>query len=477
MTLQKLSSVTVKYHDIAKVVISNCEIPNHDISNVVAAGAPYIGDQKRTVEPVELTEYNKSTSDEFVKEVGNFYSRKMSNSANNTNNTIENSEVNQTNDKNNMADTNETYSSILQKQNTKTNYDVEDVKPVFILETDLFGNTKPSRDQFLTHIELYKTIDATICPASHLKGLQRVRGLWRIYFDSDIDREPLITSGITIRNKYIQVYSRNPRIMVNERPTYLKILRLKNVPCSAEDGQIERSLENHGCEVDSLYVARPAQMKRREDTTPLMAWAGFSHVGRQPLRGPACTDEEEEDTTTHGLGRVFTRRQPLRGPACTDEEEGGHHTTLKQTRRFSVQNYLFKYYSRQPLRGPPAQMKKEEDTTPLMARGGFSHVGRQPLRGPACTDEEEGGHHTTHGLGRVFTRRQPLRGPPAQMKRRRTPHHSWLGQGRQPLRGPACTDEEEGGHHTTHGLGRVFTRGYYSVITVFLQTLFIFDRQ
>ncbi|VDI41483.1 Hypothetical predicted protein [Mytilus galloprovincialis] len=179
----------------------------------------------------------------------------MSNSANNTNTTDENSEVNQTNDKNNMADTIETYSSILQKQNTKNNYDVEDVKPVFILETDLFGNTKPSRDQFLTHIELYKTIDATICPASHLKGLQRVRGLWRIYFDSDIDRESLITSGITIRNKYIQVYSRNPRIIVNERPTYLKV-RVKNVPCSAEDGQIERSLEYHGCEVIKMYRER-----------------------------------------------------------------------------------------------------------------------------------------------------------------------------------------------------------------------------
>ncbi|CAG2202801.1 unnamed protein product [Mytilus edulis] len=132
----------------------------------------------------------------------------MSNSANNTNNTNENLEVNQTNDKNNMADTIETYSSILQKQNTKNNYDVEDVKPVFILETDLFGNTKPSRDQFLTHIELYKTIDATICPASHLKGLQRVR------------------------------------------------VRPKNVPCSAEDGQIERSLEYHGCEVIKMYRER-----------------------------------------------------------------------------------------------------------------------------------------------------------------------------------------------------------------------------
>ncbi|CAG2247625.1 CNBP [Mytilus edulis] len=48
------------------------------------------------------------------------------------------------------------------------------VKPVFILETDLFGEVKPSPDQYLTHLELYNSIDSCI-PKSHLKSLQRVR--------------------------------------------------------------------------------------------------------------------------------------------------------------------------------------------------------------------------------------------------------------------------------------------------------------
>ncbi|KAK3087621.1 hypothetical protein FSP39_008512 [Pinctada imbricata] len=49
---------------------------------------------------------------------------------------------------------------------------IDSVKPVFILESDLFGEVKPSKDQFLTHTELYKAINSVV-PASHLKGLQR----------------------------------------------------------------------------------------------------------------------------------------------------------------------------------------------------------------------------------------------------------------------------------------------------------------
>ena len=166
--------------------------------------------------------------------------------------------VEENKDKSNMADTSEqgeTYSSILQTHNTQNYYDIEEVKPVFILENDLFGSNKPSRDQFLTHLELYRIIDATVCPGSHLRGLQRVRGMWRIYLDSETDRESLIISGISIRNKLIQVYTRNPRITQNEYPEYIKV-RVKNIPCSAEDGQIERCLEFNGCDIFKLYRER-----------------------------------------------------------------------------------------------------------------------------------------------------------------------------------------------------------------------------
>ena len=146
----------------------------------------------------------------------------------------------------------ETFASVVQKESQSS--EINEVKPVFILETDLFGDTKPSKDQFLTHQELYKAIDTGI-PASHLKGLQRVRGLWRIYFDSDEDREALITSGVVLRNKLIKTYARNPRVIQYENPAHLKV-RVKNVPCSAQDGQIVRSLEYLGCVIHNIYRER-----------------------------------------------------------------------------------------------------------------------------------------------------------------------------------------------------------------------------
>ncbi|VDI45103.1 Hypothetical predicted protein [Mytilus galloprovincialis] len=115
----------------------------------------------------------------------------------------------------------------------KMNYK-RSVKPVFILETDLFGEVKPSPDQYLTHLELYNSIDSCI-PKSHLKGLQRVRGMWRIYPDSENDRETLIIKKITVRNKLINVYSTNPKSSEYSSLLYLRV-RVKDVPYSADDG-------------------------------------------------------------------------------------------------------------------------------------------------------------------------------------------------------------------------------------------------
>ena len=129
-------------------------------------------------------------------------------------------------------------------------------KPVFILETDLFGEVKPNKDQFLSGPELYKAIDQHV-PASHLKAIQRVGGMWRIYLDNEPDRESLISTDLSVRNKLIRVYSINPRVkaFAFRGPQYLRV-RVKNVPCSAEDGQILRALELLGCKVHSMYRER-----------------------------------------------------------------------------------------------------------------------------------------------------------------------------------------------------------------------------
>ena len=147
-----------------------------------------------------------------------------------------------------------TYASVTDPRKSDV---VNGVTPVFILESDLFGDVKPTREQYVTHTELYKAIDRHVS-ASHLKAIQRVSGgMWRIYFDSEDDRNTLIMNSLVVREKMIPVHSVNPRVKVHayRGPEYLKV-RVKNVPCSADDGQISRSLELLGCNVHNLYRER-----------------------------------------------------------------------------------------------------------------------------------------------------------------------------------------------------------------------------
>ncbi|CAC5412810.1 CNBP [Mytilus coruscus] len=95
----------------------------------------------------------------------------------------ENSESDQTTTK--MA----SYTDASKTENDKSNVQNSDngfsaAKPVFILETDLFGTIKPKPVDFLNHAELYSDFGHVV-EDSHLKGLQRVNGMWRVYLDND----------------------------------------------------------------------------------------------------------------------------------------------------------------------------------------------------------------------------------------------------------------------------------------------------
>ncbi|CAG2218829.1 unnamed protein product [Mytilus edulis] len=80
------------------------------------------------------------------------------------------------------------------KDNAEPDGEYFSVKPVFILESDIFAN--------------------------HLNGLQRViGGVWRIYPDNEKDRDTLVVNSITIRKKRIEVYPRNPKYLEKEHPT------------------------------------------------------------------------------------------------------------------------------------------------------------------------------------------------------------------------------------------------------------------
>ncbi|CAG2252624.1 PLG [Mytilus edulis] len=126
---------------------------------------------------------------------------------------------------------------------------ISSVKPVFIEESDVFGDIpKPHlKSLYLTIDEMYKAIGAVV-PRRSIKGLQRIRGLWRIYLDTEKETECLLSDGLELRGKSIFIYSRNPRVRFEENSTDVKI-RVKDVPLSADDGQILRALEGYNCTI------------------------------------------------------------------------------------------------------------------------------------------------------------------------------------------------------------------------------------
>jgi hypothetical protein len=60
-------------------------------------------------------------------------------------------------------------------------------KPIFLQDQDIFGSVKVTKPMWVTHVEIYRTIGAIVDPAA-IKGIQRVRPMWRIYMDNEIDR-------------------------------------------------------------------------------------------------------------------------------------------------------------------------------------------------------------------------------------------------------------------------------------------------
>ena len=135
------------------------------------------------------------------------------------------------------------------------------VKPIFILESDVLGksNTESGLDNgnknlFLVPTEVYKAVGQHI-NVSNMIGLQRVRGLWRLYLDNQEDRELLLSSGLELRNKLVTLYTRNPRYSYKEKNETTKV-RVKDVPLSADDGQIIKALEDHDCEILNFFRER-----------------------------------------------------------------------------------------------------------------------------------------------------------------------------------------------------------------------------
>ena len=97
---------------------------------------------------------------------------------------------------------------------------------VFIREKTIFGDKQPPKNEWLRHPEVYQSLSDCI-DSTHITGLQRVNGLWRVYLDNLEDKVKLLAIGVRIRGKVIPLLSTNPNRLDGE--SSLKI-RTKDIP-------------------------------------------------------------------------------------------------------------------------------------------------------------------------------------------------------------------------------------------------------
>lgn len=131
---------------------------------------------------------------------------------------------------------------------------ISSVLPVFIEESDMLGVQKSPHRVFIAHTDMYRAITKVI-PTKILKGLQRIRGLWRVYLDSEEGRTSLLSKGIVFKGRLVQLHSRNPRVDNRFDPGSIRI-RVKDIPLSADDSQITRALELNKCVIKSCFRER-----------------------------------------------------------------------------------------------------------------------------------------------------------------------------------------------------------------------------
>ena len=186
---------------------------------------------------------------------------------------------------------------------------------VFLRERTLFGDIRPQEANWLKHTEMFEALSTNI-NASHITGLQRINGLWRIYVDNLEDKVTLLSKGLQLRGNILPLLSTNPGRLDGEQTLQV---RIKDIPLSVDDGVLTRELILQGAEVisatreklritgklvncetgDRLITIKASSLK-----TPLKRFMYFSHFkakvfhyGQEAKRAQKCSKCFEEGHT------------------------------------------------------------------------------------------------------------------------------------------------------------------------------------
>ncbi|CAC5414441.1 unnamed protein product [Mytilus coruscus] len=142
-------------------------------------------------------------------------------------------------------------SEIISDEVDEQNQNKEKMASFSEVDEDVHGSGKPPKSLWLTNVEIYNAIGVKV-PAERIEGIQRIREMWRLYMDNEEDRLSLLMTGVHLRGRQVPLYSQNPRNPGRLQENTIRI-KVKNVPLSANDGQIHKTVTLQGCYIQGLF--------------------------------------------------------------------------------------------------------------------------------------------------------------------------------------------------------------------------------
>lgn len=123
----------------------------------------------------------------------------------------------------------------------------EAILPIFIMEREILSKDESIKNP-LREGEIYHCLIQEVKP-SHLRPVQRVGALWRIYLHDKGAQAKLLMRGISVRGRHIYLKENNP-FSLKSRMADLNAVQItiKELPESADDVVVE-FLSQRGCKI------------------------------------------------------------------------------------------------------------------------------------------------------------------------------------------------------------------------------------
>jgi len=112
------------------------------------------------------------------------------------------------------------------------------VTPVFFKQGDVLNY----KEKPINTLEVCRAAEA-VAGSGSIEGAQVIRGLWRIYCQTNHARQKLLDEKMSMRNILVDIYDTNPFVKPFGESTYLAI---HDIPLSYDNNEIKKWLVTHG---------------------------------------------------------------------------------------------------------------------------------------------------------------------------------------------------------------------------------------